>query len=248
MKGKIEIKKWITATNILMLILLVLYLLDCYLPLPKGYTGYTAWDDESSPVFNYIMGFCGGLLSNSMAMGGTLENGNAVYRHFTQMFLHGGLLHLTANLLGLYFIGNFAEKRFGCWLTMILFVLTAFIESYITDPLYLAICPSKAEEVAATISNGASGGVFGLAGAALASLFFDIKSFKKIDKTTIIISAIYGIMVTYVVSFGWTTVCHNVAFCLGLALGALITLPFFILKKGKFALNITPEKKPDEEK
>ncbi len=241
MKGKIEIKKWITATNILMLILLVLYLLDCYLPLPKGYTGYTAWDDESSPVFNYIMGFCGGLLSNSMAMGGTLENGNAVYRHFTQMFLHGGLLHLTANLLGLYFIGNFAEKRFGWWLTIILFVLTAFIESYITDPLYLAICPSKAEEVAATISNGASGGVFGLAGAAVASLFFDIKSFKKIDKTTIIISAIYGIMVTYVVSFGWTTVCHNVAFCLGLVLGALITLPFFILKKGKFVGKTMPE-------
>ncbi len=246
MKSKIGVKKLVTATNILILILVVLYLLDCYLPLPEGYTGYTAWDDELPPVINYIMGFCGGLLTNSMAMGGVLANGHAVYRHFTQMFLHGGLLHLTANLIGLYFIGNFAEKRFGWWLTIILFVLTAFIESYITDPLYLAICPSAAEEVSATISNGASGGVFGLAGAAFASVLFDIKSFKKIDKPTIIVSAIYGILVTYVVSFGWTTVCHNVGFCLGLAFGALIILPFFIFKKGKFALEIATESATSE--
>ncbi len=241
MKIKTGIKKFITATNILILILFVLYLLDCYLPLPEGYTGYTAWDNDLPPVLNYIMGSCGGLLTNSMAMGGALADGNAVYRHFTQMFLHGGLLHLTANIIGLFFIGNYAEKRFGWWLTIILFVLTAFVESYITDPLYLAICPSKAEEVASTISNGASGGVFGLAGAALASIFFDIKSFKKIDKPTIIVSALYGILVTYVVSFGWTTVCHNVGFCLGLAIGSLIILPFFILKKGRFAPEIETE-------
>ncbi len=241
MKQKTGIKKFITATNILILILIVLYLLDCYLPLPEGYAGYTAWGNELPPALNYIMGFCGGLLTNSLAMGGTLANGDAVYRHFTQMFLHGGLLHLTANLVGLYFIGNFAEKRFGWCLTVILFVLTAFIESYITDPLYLAMCPSKTEEVSATISNGASGGVFGLAGAALASIFFDIKSFKKIDKPTIIVSAVYGILVTYVVSFGWTTVCHNVGFCLGLAFGTLIILPFFLLKKGKFTLKAAPE-------
>lgn len=240
-KPKKGIKKLITATNILMLILVVLYLLDCYLPLPDGYTGYTAWDDELPPALNYVMGFCGGLLTNSMAMGGTLANGDAVYRHFTQMFIHGGLLHLAANLVGLYFIGNFAEKRFGWWLTIILFVSTGFIESYITDPLYLAMCPSKAEEVSSTVSCGASGGVFGLCGAALASVFFDIKSFKKIGKPTIIVSAIYGILVTYVVSFGWTTVCHNVGFCLGLAFGALITLPFFILKKGKFARSNSEE-------
>lgn len=247
MNRKTGIKKLITATNVLILILVVMYLLDCYLPLPKGYTGYTAWEDELPPVLNYILGFCGGLFTNSMAMGGTLANGNAVYRHFTQMFLHGGLLHLAANLVGLFFIGNFAEKRFGWWLTIILFVLTAFIESFITDPLYLAICPSNAEEVSATISSGASGGVFGLAGAALASIFFDKNKFKQIDKPTLIVSAVYGILVTYVVSFGWTTVCHNVGFCLGLALGTLIILPFFVLKKGKFALETAPETETSSE-
>lgn len=227
--------KWLTATNILILILTIFYLLDTYLPLPQGYTGYTSWDSESPAVLNYIMGSCGGLLSNALAMGGNLTNGDAVYRHFTQMFLHGGILHLVANLVGLYFIGNYTEKKFGWWLTLIIFMLTAFIESFITDPLYLAMFPSKAEEVASTISNGASGGVFGLMGAALASLFFNVKGFKQIGKPTLIVSAIYGVFVTYIVGFGWSTVCHNVALVLGLAVGALIILPFFLLKKGKFA-------------
>ena len=76
-------------------------------------------------------------------------------------------------------------------------------------------------------------------GATLATVFFDLKSFKKISLPTIIVVGIYGFLTTYVVSFGWTTVCHNVAFFLGLALGTLIILPFFLLKKGKFAPVVT---------
>ena len=78
---------------------------------------------------------------------------------------------------------------------------------------------------------------FALIGLGFAVLCFDIKSFKQIDKPTIIVSAIYGILTTYVVSFGWTTVCHNVSMILGLIFGVVIILPFFILKKGKFSPN-----------
>jgi len=85
------------------------------------------------------------------------------------------------------------------------------------------------------VSVGISGGVFGLIGCSLAAIFFDIKSFKKIDIATLVVSAIYGVVTTYIVSFGWTTLCHNVALILGLLLGTLLILPFFILKKGKFA-------------
>lgn len=247
-KKKSELKNLITATNILIAVIIVIYLLDCYLPLPEGYTGYTSWDSELPPAVNYIFGSCGGLLSNSLAMGGPLENANAVYRHFTQMFLHGGLLHLVANILGLYFIGNFAEKKYGHWLTPLLFVLIAFLESYITDPLYIAMFPAKAEEVAETVSVGASAGIFGLAGAGLCTIFFDMKSFKKIGKPTIIVSVIYGIFTTYIVGWGWTTVCHNVAFLLGLAFGAAIILPFYILRKGKFATEIREEEDEKDDK
>ncbi len=226
-------KKLLTSTNVIIVLLIILYLLDCYLPLPDGYTGYTAWDDESPAVLNYIMGSCGGLLTNYLGMGGVLENGNAVYRHLTQMFLHGGLLHLAANCVGLYFIGNYSEKRFGWQLTVIFLILTAFIESFITDPLYRAIVPNASSDN--SVSVGISGGIFGLVGCSLAAIFFDIKSFKKIGLPTIIVSAVYGILTTYVVSFGWTTLCHNVALVLGLFLGIALILPFCLLKKGKFA-------------
>ncbi len=253
MKKKVDFKKLFTFTNVLSVILIIMYLLDCYLPLPEGYTGYTSWISDSSSVLNYIFGSCGGLLSNYLAMGAIVDpSGTQIYRHFTQMLLHGGILHLIANLVGLYFIGNYTEKRFGWWMTAVLFFFVGFIESFITDPLYLAMAPDKADNIASTISVGASGGVYGLMGACLAAIFFDLKSFKQIGKPTIMVSAIYGVLTTYVVSFGWTTVCHNVALILGLIIGAAIILPFFLLKKGKFApamqLSEQSEADPQDEK
>ncbi len=232
---KIHYKKYLTSTNILLLILTVIYFLDHYLPFPKDYSGFT-WASDDINAADYMLGICGGLLTNYMGTGKVLDPaGTEVYRYVTQMFLHGHLLHFIANLIGLYFIGNYAEKRFGWWMTYVIFFVVGIVEVFITDPLYIAIVPSKAEEVASTVSVGASGGIFALMGASLAALFFDIKSFKEIGKPTLIVSAIYGVLTTYVVSFGWTTVCHNVSLILGLILGVIIILPFFLLKKGKFA-------------
>lgn len=230
-------KNYFTATNIMIAILLVFYLLDKYLPLPKDYKGFNCWINDLSPAVNYIFGWCGGLLMNSMAVGETLVGGMAIYRQFTCMFLHADILHLIANLVGLYFIGNYAEKKYGWWLTYIIYFLVGFLQYLITDPIFAAIAPEKFAETYAMPSCGASGGIFALVGASLAAIFFDIKSFKKIGKPTLIISAIYGVLTTYVVSFGWTTVCHNVSLILGLVCGVVIMLPFFILKKSKFARN-----------
>lgn len=162
--------KLINATYILIIILVVIYLLDCYLPLPKGYNGYNAWYSDNPAFLNYILGNCGGLLTNYLGMGSLLENGNAIYRHFTQMFLHGGLLHLIANCVGLYFVGHYAEKRFGWMMMLILLVLTGFVESFITDPLYQALFPNVPVED--SISVGISGGIFGLIGCCLSAIFF----------------------------------------------------------------------------
>lgn len=229
-------KDYLTVTNFMIVILLIFYLLDKYLPLPKDYTGFNCWDNELPPAVNYIFGWCGGLLMNSMAVCDTIVGGMDVYRQFTCMFLHADILHLIANLMGLYFIGNYAEKKYGWWLTYIIYFLVGFMQYLITDPIFAAIAPEKFAEIYAMPSCGASGGIFALIGASLAALIFDIKGFKKIGKPTLIISAIYGVLTTYVVSFGWTTICHNVSLILGLVFGVVIILPFFLLKKGKFAI------------
>ncbi len=232
---KIDYKKYLTITNLMIVILLIFYLLDKYLPLPKDYSGFDCWNDELPPAVNYIFGFCGGLLMNSMAVGKSIVGGMDIYRQFTSMFLHGHILHLIANLAGLYFIGNYTEKKYGWWLTYLIYFIVGFMQFLITDPLFAAMAPEKSAENYAMPSCGASGGIFALVGISLAALFFDIKSFKKIDKPTLIVAAIYGVLTTYVVSFGWTTVCHNVSMILGLIFGVIIILPFFLLKKGKYA-------------
>lgn len=235
-----KLKKFITATNILIAALIILYFLDRFLPFPEGYDGFNAWDKDSSAALNYIFGNCGGLLTNYMALGSSLSPyGTSFYRRLTSMLLHGHILHLIANVVGLYFIGNYAEKHFGWWLTCLVFIIVGATEGYITDPLYFAIAPDNKEATLSMPSMGASGGIFGVIGFTLAALFFDIKSFKQIDKTTIIVSAVYGFLTTWVVSLGWTTVCHNVSMVLGLAIGTALILPFFLLKKGKFRQSAT---------
>ena len=87
MKKKFEIKKLFTATNILIVILLIIYLLDRFLPFPEGYTGYNAWIEDAPPAFNYIFGSCGGLLTNYMARVETLDNCTAVYRSLIFMWI-----------------------------------------------------------------------------------------------------------------------------------------------------------------
>ena len=249
MKKKFDAKKLLTATNVLIVVLIVFYFLDRFLPFPEGYTGYNAWNDELPPALNYIFGFCGGLLTNFMARGSTLiPYGLGPYRYFTDMFLHGHILHLIANVAGLFLIGNYTEKRFGWWLTYLLFFTVGFIEGFITDPLYIAMVPDKKEETLATVAMGASGGIFGLIGVSLAAIFFDIKSIAKIGKPTLIVSAIYGVLTTYVVSFGWTTVCHNVSMTLGLVFGTAVILPFYLYRKKNGKKEEVPPTEEDGEK
>ena len=64
MKKKFELKKHLTVTNGFILVIILVYLLDRFLPFPPGYTGYNAWLDESSAVFNYIFSSCGELVTN----------------------------------------------------------------------------------------------------------------------------------------------------------------------------------------
>ncbi len=246
MKEKFNIKKYITVCNLIILVITLIYLLDRYIPLPDGYTGFTWWMEDTSPAINYIFGNCGGIITNKMALGPTLQNGTAIYRHLTSIFIHGGLLHLIANIIGLYYAGNYVEKKFGFLLALVSFFLIAFAESFITDPLFMAIAPDKAIETSNYITCGSSGGIFGLMGMGLASLFFNTKSFKEIDKSTLTMSLFYGITTTYIVDFGWTTVCHNVALILGLIFGTIIILPFYILKKGKFYTKDNQELNKDD--
>lgn len=81
------------------------------------------------------------------------------WRLFTHMFLHGGLVHLIFNSVGLMFLGMFLEPLLG---------RSRFIASYVVTGLLAGISSVLWHE--STVSVGASGAIFGLCGVLMALL------------------------------------------------------------------------------
>jgi len=85
------------------------------------------------------------------------------WRLLSSTFLHGGLLHLLANMFGLLFIGVFLEPLLG---------RTKFLTVYLLTGIFASCASLWWYE--ATISVGASGAIFGLYGVFLALLLTKI--------------------------------------------------------------------------
>jgi rhomboid protease GluP len=79
------------------------------------------------------------------------------WRLLACMFLHGGYLHLTMNMISLYSLGGLLERLAGPWRFLLIYFLAG-------------LCGSLAGlfNPAMQISVGASGAILGLAGALMA--------------------------------------------------------------------------------
>ncbi|MTH17181.1 rhomboid family intramembrane serine protease [Flavobacterium sp. LC2016-01] len=85
------------------------------------------------------------------------------WRLLTSLFLHGGLIHLFNNMIGLWFIGILLEKYIG---------KTKYLLTYLGTGIIASIASIWWNE--ATVSIGASGAIFGLFGLFLALLVFKV--------------------------------------------------------------------------
>mgnify|MGYP003301457752 CR=1 FL=1 len=84
-----------------------------------------------------------------------VESGQ-IYRLFTCMFLHIGIMHLICNMYSLYVIGKEVENLYGKLIFLVKYILSGISGSILS----LAFNSN-------TISVGASGAIFGLLGALL---------------------------------------------------------------------------------
>uniref|UniRef100_A0A5B6ZSS2 RHOMBOID-like protein n=1 Tax=Davidia involucrata TaxID=16924 RepID=A0A5B6ZSS2_DAVIN len=82
-----------------------------------------------------------------------------VWRLFTCTWLHAGVFHVLANMLGLIFVGIQLEKEFGFVRIGLLYIISGIGGSLLSGLF-----------VQTTISVGASGALFGLLGAMLSEL------------------------------------------------------------------------------
>ena len=95
---------------------------------------------------------------------------------FTYMFIHGSLMHLVSNMIGLFFIGPVVERRLGSYRFFILYYVSGIIGglgwSLLADPYSVEILGQRFIEYPSCV--GASGAIMGILGA-FASLYPNAK-------------------------------------------------------------------------
>ncbi len=139
------------------------------------------------------------------------------WRLLTSTFLHGGLMHILANMYGLLFVGIFLEPLLG---------RTKYLTAYLMTGI-LASCASL-WWYDATISVGASGAIFGLYGLFLALLL--TKIFPPDFGKVFLISTL--IFIGYNLLMGLTGGIDNAAHIGGLLSGFVVGLILYpTLKK-----------------
>lgn len=136
------------------------------------------------------------------------------YRLFICGFLHGGIIHLTLNMIALYSVGPFVEKYFGKVKYIIIYIVSLLLSSALS---YL---------FSDSVSIGASGAIFGLLGSLLIIGLYNrnriSSGFVKSIINVIVINLIIGFTIPNIDNFGHIG---------GLLGGVLITFIFIKFKK-----------------
>ena len=132
------------------------------------------------------------------------------WRLLTNTFLHGGLMHLLANMYGLLFVGIFLEPKLG---------KTKYALVYLTTGILASVASLYFHEPA--VSVGASGAIFGLYGVFLALLLKKVfpNQFNKAFLTSTLIFIGYNLLM----GFAGTGI-DNAAHIGGLVSGFIIGL------------------------
>jgi rhomboid protease GluP len=140
--------------------------------------------------------------------------GGQWWRLLTCVFIHGGLLHIAFNMWCLWDLGRLAESLYGHWTFAALYLITglsASLASVIWNPV--------------TLSVGASGAIFGIAGALIASFYLGEFSVPRAQITGTLRSV--AVFVGYNLIFGAAiarvdNAAHVGGLLMGLLLGALM--------------------------
>lgn len=102
-------------------------------------------------ILTYIYGYDYVIYKYGM-FGGGIKSGE-YYRLITSMFLHGGIIHLFANMYSLYVIGSQIESFFGKTKYLIIYMISGICGGLLSSIFNIN-----------SISVGASGALFGLLG------------------------------------------------------------------------------------
>ena len=136
------------------------------------------------------------------------------WRLFTCMFLHIGVIHIAFNMWCLWDLGALAESLYGHWTFASVYVISGVAGSVASVAWHPA-----------TVSAGASGAIFGIAGALIASFYLGEFSLPRAaiqpSLRSVVMFAGYNLLFG-AVSGRTDNAAHIGGLVCGLALGALI--------------------------
>jgi rhomboid protease GluP len=142
---------------------------------------------------------------------GPLTLSGDYWRLITAGFVHGSLLHIAFNMWCLWSLGQLSEKLFGSWITFAVYILTGVGGALLT----VAWNPARPPEV------GASGAIFGIAGAILSGIKFGNVSVSSWQKRQIFSSLIMFVVFNLFIGIapGIDNMCHLGGLVSGLIFG-----------------------------
>lgn len=160
--------------------------------------------------------FTGQVMVHFGANVGPLTLSGQWWRLLTYMFLHGGIFHIAMNMWCLWNLGMLCESLYGRWTYAAIYLITgiaAGLASVAWNPGVLSV--------------GASGAIFGLAGALIASFSLGEFSLSGISVKSTLSSLLF--FAAFSLFFGGVSsqidnACHVGGLISGLILGALIAL------------------------
>ena len=148
---------------------------------------------------------------------GPLTLGGDYWRLVTACFVHGEILHVGLNMWCLLSLGRLSERYFGRWFTLLIYLLTGVGGNLLS----LAHNPRG-------FSVGASGAIFGIAGAIIAGLKFGNLSIAEGERRAVLSSVISFAVLNFVLGAGYLGMrlrTDNMAHLGGFAAGLLVGLP-----------------------
>ena len=144
---------------------------------------------------------------------GPLTMGGQPWRLLTNIFVHIGLVHLVANMWALVVLGRLAESLYGRFSFLAIYLisgLTGSVASLLWNPM--------------GVSAGASGALFGIAGALIATLYAGKLPLPKHVIRPILWSLVFWALFDLGYGF-WKTGVDNAAHLGGFAAGLILGYP-----------------------
>lgn len=191
--------KKIVFTNILIVLCIAMFAITCVIDGPKALIDVQTLTALKLGA-NYV----------------ELLRAGEVWRLFTYMFLHAGIIHLLINMYSLFILGTQTETFIGKWKFLVIYFVSGICGGLMSAAL------------GGNVSVGASGAIFGLTGALLYFGYYYRNYLGAALRNQIIPVIVINLMIGFMIS-GIDNFCHIG----GLAGGFLTTMALGVSDKSK---------------